>query len=139
MVKMETIKVPLAGFLGAGAGASVTTLGAEYTARATGQIGWNACAVKGAVKGVLGLLLYGVSMRLPGAWSFFVEMMAYAGWGSWFLDLFMALHPGGIAGFAEKLAIETRVMAAGGRRVGARLGELEGNAEAKKEAAAEIF
>lgn len=137
MVKMETIKVPLAGFLGAGTGAGITTLAAEYTARVTGQVKWNACAVKGAVKGVLGILLYGISMRLPGAWSFFVEMMAYAGWGSWFLDIAIALHPGGIPGLAEKWAIETRVIAAGGRRVGSKLGELENKVGQK--AAAEIF
>lgn len=136
MVAIKKIQVPLTGFFGAGVGASVTTLGAEYTSRATGQVGWNACAVKGAVKGVLGLLLYGVSMRIPGMWSFWVEMMAYGGWGSWFFDIFMALHPGGIAGFAEKLAIETRVMAAGGRRVGSKLGELEKGAGAEEKATA---
>ena len=128
MVKIASIKVPLTGFVGIGSGITVGTLAAEWTSRSTGQLAWNAAAVKAAVKGGLGLVFYGISTRLgPGSAlaSFFLEMFAYGSWGSIFLDIAMAAYPGGIPGLAEDWAITARTMAAGGRKVVTELSRLE--------------
>ena len=127
MVKIASIKVPLTGFVGIGSGITVGTLAAEWTSRSTGQLSWNAAAVKAAVKGGLGLVFYGISTRLGGSplASFFLEMFAYGSWGSIFLDIAMAAYPGGIPGLAEDWAITARTMAAGGRKVVTELSRLE--------------
>lgn len=122
------VKVPLTGIVGVGTGATLGTLAGEWTARSTGQVKWNACAVKAAVKGAVGLIFYGISTRLGpmrALSSFFVEMMAYGCWGSIFLDVAIAAYPGGIPGLAEDWAIAARTMAAGGKKVVQRLNELE--------------
>ena len=121
----KKIKIPLTGFVGVGSGATVGTLAAEFTSRATGQVAWNACAVKAGVKGGIGLLLYMVSQRLGPLGSFFAEMFAYGSWGSIFFDVALAAYPGGIPGIAEDWASTTRVYAAGGRRVVRELGKIE--------------
>lgn len=125
---MTTIKIPLTGFFGVGTGATVGTLTAEWTSRATGQVKWNAAGVKAAVKFGIGLLVYGISTRLGPAHalaSFFLEMMAYGSWGSIFLDIALAAYPGGIPGLAEDWAITARTMAAGGKKVVRELNRLE--------------
>lgn len=123
---MKTIKVPVVGFLGGGTGAVTGTLMAEWTSRSTGQLKWNACGVKSAVKFGVGLLGYGISTKLDGAMSsFFAEMFAYGCWGSIFFDIALAAYPGGIPGLAEDWAITARTMAAGGRRVVRELSTLE--------------
>jgi hypothetical protein len=122
------VKVPITGFFGAGTGVTVGTLAAEYTSRATGQVAWNACAVKGGVKFVVGLIPYMISTKLgPGSAlaSFFCEMFAYGSWGSIFLDVALAAYPGGIPGLAEDWAVTTRVYAAGGKKVASELTRLE--------------
>jgi len=122
------VKVPITGFFGVGTGASLGVLGAEFTSRATGQVSWNACAVKGGVKLVIGLIPYIISTKLgPGRAlvSFFCEMFAYGSWGSWFLDVALAAYPGGITGLAEDWASTVRVYAAGGKKVVRELGKIE--------------
>lgn len=137
------VKVPLTGFVGVGTGASVGTLGAEWVSRSTGQTKWNACAVKGAVKFGVGLILYGVSTRIMSPLtSFFCEMFAYGSWGSWFLDVAMTAYPGGIPGLAEDWAIAVRTMAAGGKKVVRELSKLEGTptgAKAGEQVASAMF
>ena len=121
----KKIKIPLTGFVGVGTGATLGTLAAEFTSRATGQVSWNACAVKTGVKGGIGLLLYVVSQRLGPLASFFTEMFAYGSWGSIFFDIALAAYPGGIPGIAEDWASTVRVYSAGGRRVVRELGTIE--------------
>jgi MFS family permease len=126
MVAWKNVKVPLTGFAGVGTGASIGTLAAEWTSRSTGQTAWNACAVKAGVKGLIGLLGYGISTRIGGPLgSFFAEMFAYGSWGSIFFDIALAAYPGGIPGLAEDWASTTRVYAAGGRKVVRELGTIE--------------
>lgn len=123
---MRTIKVPVTGFFGAGTGITVGTLAAEWTSRSTGQLKWNAAAVKAGVKFGIGLLTYGISTKIGSPLtSFFLEMFSYGAWGSIFLDVALAAYPGGIPGLAEDWAITTRTMAAGGRKVVRELGRLE--------------
>ena len=121
----KKIKIPLTGFVGVGTGATLGTLAAEFTSRATGQVAWNACAVKAGVKGGIGLLLYMISQRLGPLASFFAEMVAYGSWGSIFFDVALAAYPGGIPGIAEDWASTVRVYSAGGRRVVRELGKIE--------------
>jgi len=130
---MKTIKVPLTGFVGVGTGVSVGTLAAEFTSRATGQTGYYAAGVKGLIKGIIGGVGYGISTKLGperALASFFAEMFAYGTWGSWFIDLALAMYPGGIPGLAEDWASSIRVYAAGGRKVVRELGKLERKTEA---------
>ena len=137
MAITKKIEVPLTGLVGVGAGASIGTLAGEYTSRVTGQTSWSACGVKAAVKGVIGLLGYGISTRLGGPLSsFFAEMFAYGSWGSIFLDIALAAYPGGIPGLAEDWASTTRVYAAGGRKVVRELGTIERTAEVPATASA---
>ena len=120
------VKVPLTGFAGAGTGIAVGTLAAEWVSRSTGQVAWNAAAVKGAVKFGLGLVFYGLSSKIESAVpSFFMEMFSYGCWGSIFLDIALAAYPGGIPGLAEDWAITTRAYAAGGRKIVTELRKLE--------------
>ena len=123
---LAKMKIPFTSLVGVGTGGSVGTFFAELTSRATGQTGWAACGVKGVVKGVVGLVAFGVSSVIsPGIKSMFLEMMSYGSWGSIFFDIFLAAYPGGLAGMAEYWAVQLRTMAMGGRRVAGRLGELE--------------
>lgn len=123
---MTKIKVPTVGFLGAGTGITLGTLAAEWTSRSTGQVQWNAAAVKAGVKFGVGLLTYGISTRVASPLSsFFMEMFSYGCWGSIFLDVALAAYPGGIPGLAEDWALTARTMAAGGRKVVSELSSLE--------------
>lgn len=121
-----SVPVPVVGFLGAGSGLALGTLGAEYVSRVAGQSGWAAVGVKGITRGLIGTAAYVGSTKIKGAkTSFFAEMLAYGDLGGFFLDVALALHPGGIPGLAEDLATTTRVMAAGGKQVVKELSELE--------------
>jgi hypothetical protein len=122
---VKKIKIPLTGFVGVGTGATLGTLAAEFTSRATGQVSWNACAVKAGVKGGIGVLLYVISMKLGPLGSFFTEMIAYGSWGSIFFDIASAAYPGGIPGLAEDWASTVRVYSAGGKKVVRELGKIE--------------
>ena len=133
------IKIPLTGFVGVGTGATLGTLAAEFTSRATGQVAWNACAVKTGVKGGIGLLLYMISQRLGPLASFFAEMVAYGSWGSIFFDVALAAYPGGIPGIAEDWASTVRVYSAGGRRVVRELGAIERKAAGVSATASAVF
>jgi len=125
---MKTISVPTVAFLGGGTGIAVGTLGAEWVSRSSGQVKWNACAVKAGVKFGIGLVAYAISTKIPvthALVSFFAEMFAYGSWGSIFLDVALAAYPGGIPGLAEDWAITARTVAAGGRKVVRELEKLE--------------
>jgi len=135
----KKIKIPLTGFVGVGTGATLGTLAAEFTSRATGQVAWNACAVKAGVKGGIGLLLYMISQRLGPLASFFTEMVAYGSWGSIFFDVALAAYPGGIPGIAEDWASTVRVYSAGGRRVVRELGAIERKAAGVSATASAVF
>jgi len=135
----KKIKIPLTGFVGVGTGATLGTLAAEFTSRATGQVAWNACAVKAGVKGGIGLLLYMISQRLGPLASFFAEMVAYGSWGSIFFDVALAAYPGGIPGIAEDWASTVRVYSAGGRRVVRELGAIERKAAGVSATASAVF
>jgi MFS family permease len=129
----------MTGFIGAGTGVTVGALAAEWVSRSTGQDGWNACGVKAAVKGGVGLLAYGISTKLGpmrALSSFFAEMFAYGAWGSIFLDIAMAAYPGGIPGLAEDWAITARTMAAGGRKVVTELSRVQQTQNAAKQTVA---
>lgn len=117
----DKVKEPVAGFAGAGIGLAGTDYAAEFTARATGQIGWNKAAVKGVVKGIIGLLCFGVGLKVRGAWSIFAKVMAYAGWGGIVPDILAAQFPGGIPGLAERAAVAVRTWGRGAERVAAEL------------------
>lgn len=120
MVKVAALKVPVIGLTGAGSGMALGTLAAEYTSRSTGQIGWNAFGVKALVKGGIGTVAYLGSTKLGddhATAGFFVETLAYGCLGSIFMDLAIALYPGGIPGLAEDWAMTTRTLAAGGRKI----------------------
>ena len=119
------VKIPLVGTLGVGTGAVGSTLAAEWTSRSTGQVAWNACAVKAGVKFGLGLIFYGISRKLGTLGAFFFEMMSYGSWGSILFDIAQAAYPGGVAGLAEDWALTTRSYAAGGRKIVKELGALE--------------
>jgi hypothetical protein len=121
-----SVKIPVVGTLGVGTGAVAGTFAAEWTARSTGQVAWNAAGVKAGVKFALGLLFFGISKKLGGVVSsFFFEMMCYGSWGSIFFDIAMAAYPGGIPGMAEDVALTTRSYAAGGERIIKELGTIE--------------
>ena len=135
----KKIKIPLTGFVGVGTGATLGTLAAEFTSRATGQVAWNACAVKAGVKGGIGLLLYMISQRLGPLASFFTEMVAYGSWGSIFFDVALAAYPGGIPGIAEDWASTVRVYSTGGRRVVRELGAIERKAAGVSATASAVF
>lgn len=117
------------GFTGAGSGMAIGTLAAEFTARAAGQTKWAACGVKSGIKLGISAISYLAARKLDDARysssSFFAEMFAYGSIGSIFLDVALALYPGGITGLAEDWAVTARVYAAGGRKVAARLSETE--------------
>jgi len=123
-----SVKLPTIGFVGVGTGISTGTILAEFTARATGQKSWAACAVKGGVKFGVGLITLGISRKLGAlraTSSFFCEMFTYGAWGSILLDIFLAAYPGGLPGLAEDWAVTTRTIAAGGKKVIRELNELE--------------
>ena len=128
MVNVAKLKVPLIGLSGAGSGMALGTLAAEYTSRSTGQVGWNAFLVKGGVKTGIGVIAYLASGKIGdknATTGFFVETLAYGCFGSIFMDLAVALYPGGIAGLAEDWSMTTRTLAAGGRKVVRELGTIE--------------
>ena len=128
MVKIAVLKVPLIGLSGAGSGMALSTLAAEYTSRTTGMTGWNAFGVKAGVKTGIGALAYAASYKIGDKHAtagFFVETLAYGAFGSIFMDLAVALYPGGIAGIAEDLAMTSRTLAAGGRKVVRELSVME--------------
>lgn len=128
MVKVAMLKVPVIGLTGAGTGMALGTLAAEYTSRSTGQVGWYAFGVKAGVKTGIGAIAYLASDKLGvnhATAGFFVETLAYGCFGSIFMDLAVALYPGGIAGLAEDWAMTTRTLAAGGRKVVRELGTIE--------------
>jgi len=138
MVKIAVLKVPVIGFAGAGSGMALGTLAAEYTSRATGQVGWNACGVKAGVKTGIGALAYAASYKLGdnhATAGFFIETLAYGAFGSIFMDLAVALYPGGIAGLAEDWAMTSRTLAAGGRKVVRELNQIEQQQAAQRKAA----
>lgn len=122
-------KIVIAGVGGAGAGASLSTLFAEFTSRASGQVGWASCAVKGVVKIVVGLLSYGIGTRLNGLGTMFFEIFSYTSFGSILMDVIVAAYPGGIPGLAEDWAVTARVFAAGGRGTAGELAMLERGTE----------
>lgn len=125
MVQLAKLKVPVVGLTGAGSGMALGTLAAEYTSRSTGQVGWYAFGVKGGVKLGIGALTYLAADKIGDKHAtagFFVETLAYGCLGSIFMDLAIALYPGGIAGLAEDFAMTTRTLAAGGRKVVRELG-----------------
>jgi len=124
------VKVATVATTGAVTGLALPTLAAEFTSRATGQTGWNACGVKALVKTVIGVPIYLLSGRLEGAAAMFAEMFAYTSWGSIILDVVLAAYPGGIPGLAEDAASMVRVASAGGRRVVRELGTIEKTAGA---------
>ncbi len=128
MVNTVSVKIPTIGILGAGSGIATGTLVGEWTARSVGQTGYAALGVKAGVKGGISLLSYGASKKLGvehDMASFFAEMFAYGCLGSVFLDVALALVPGGLPGLAEEFAMATRVMATGGRRVVRELSVIE--------------
>ena len=127
MIQVPTkIKIAVTGLGGAGTGIVAGTLAGEVTSRATRQVSWNACAVKAAVKGTIGLVVFGVSGRVGNAVaSFFLETMAYGAWGSILVDIATAWYPGGLVGLAEDWASTLRVYSAGGKAVVRELKNLE--------------
>jgi len=129
------IRIPVTGIAGTGVGATVSELSSETIARATGQTGWAKVGVKGAVKGALFLAFYGLSTRLPGAWSLFSEIAGYSSLGMIVPDVLYQVFPGGIWGLAENFAVSLRTWAMGAERIKAEIESLESGAE--KETAAE--
>ena len=141
MVNVAKLKVPVIGLLGAGAGITLGTFAAEYTSRSTGQTGWNAFGVKAGVKTGIGALAYAVSYKLGtdhATTGFIIETLAYGAFGSIFMDLAVALYPGGIAGLAEDLAMTSRTLAAGGRKVVRELSTIEQANATRKGAPLEV-
>ncbi len=139
MVKVAALKIPVIGLTGAGSGMAIGTLAAEYTSRATGQVGWYAFGVKGLVKLGIGSVTYLGSTKLGlnhATAGFFVETLAYGCLGSIFMDLAIALYPGGIAGLAEDWAMTTRTLAAGGRKITQQLTAIEQQQMASRQKAA---
>lgn len=120
--------VPLTGMAGAGVGLVITELPAEITTRVTGLTGYAKAGAKTLVKGVVGSLLFALSLyagvRHPtlalGSLS-----GAFAGWGSIFVDWITALYPGGIPGLAERIAGFLRVYSMGAQRVTPTMARLE--------------
>ena len=122
---LEPYKEQISGFAGAGFGLSTSELAAEFTARATGQMGYFKAALKTFVKIILGALYYGAGKKAAGAWRTFGEVAGYSSWGSIIMDWIQAAYPGGIPGFAERLAVSARVWAMGAERVAAEIRALE--------------
>lgn len=115
------IRVPLAGITGAGLGTVTGELTGETVARSVALTGWKKVGIKGAVKGGICALAYGISLKLPGSWSLFAEIFGYGSAGSWFYDVFYQLFPGGIWGMAESMAVSLRTWAVGKDKVKAEI------------------
>jgi len=138
-VTLRKYQIPFTGILGAGAGAAVGELGAETIARATAQTGWAKVGVKGAVKAGIGLLLYGISTRVPGLWSLFTEIAGYSSVGSIIPDVIYQITPGGLWGLAEGMAVSLRAWAVGAPRVRAEIGALSGSKTASRKVEASTW
>ena len=142
MVSVMKLKVPMIGLTGAGTGMALGTLAAEFTSRSTGQVGWYAFGVKAGVKTGIGAIAYLASDKIGvnhATAGFFVETLAYGCLGSIFMDLAVALYPGGIAGLAEDWASTVRVYVAGGKRVVRELGAIERKAAGVPVIASAVF
>jgi len=123
------VRIPVTGIAGTGVGATVSELTSETIARATGQKGWARVGVKGAVKGGLFLLFYGLAGRLPGLWSLFSEIAGYTSLGMIVPDVLYQVFPGGIWGLAESFAVSLRTWAVGAERIKAEIESLESMVE----------
>jgi len=113
----------LLGFGGAATGLVTGELSSEFTARTLGWTGYKKAGVKTAVKGLIGALFLGAS-AIPGAAPFTMPA-ALSTWGSIVLDWISARFPGGVYGFAERLAVSVRKWTMGAERVAAELAALE--------------
>jgi len=109
----------------AGVGLGVSELAAEFTARTTGLTGYVKAGAKTLVKAITGTLFWGLGLKAA----------AFASWGSTLLDWLFAIYPGGIPGFAERLAVTVRTWTMGVERVAAEMAALE-RVEAPKSVAA---
>lgn len=92
------------GGTGAGAGAGVGELCAELVAKLAKQTGWAKFGIKAAIKGAIGILLYGASYMVGGIPSYFIKMMGFGSFGGIVIDLISTLFPGGIPGISERVA-----------------------------------
>ena len=122
---VASYKVPAAGLIGAGAGMSVAEFISEFVARVTGQVKWAKVGVKGVVKGLLGVLFFFASTKLPGLWSLGMEISSYGAFGSIIPDVIFAVYPGGVVGLSETAAVSVRAMMAGAEVAGERMAEWE--------------
>jgi len=113
----------LLGVGGAATGLTLGELSSEFTARTLGWTGYKKAGVKTGVKGLLGCLFLGAS-AIPGAAPFTMPA-ALSAWGSILLDWISARFPGGVYGFAERLAVTARKWAMGAEKVAAELSALE--------------
>ena len=103
------------GALSAGVGLGASELAAEFTARTTGLTGYMKAGAKTLVKIITGTLFWGLGLKAA----------AFASWGSTLLDWLFAIYPGGISGFAERLAVTVRTWTMGVERVAAEMTALE--------------
>ena len=122
---LRKYEIPLTGLAGAGTGAAVGELASETVARAAGLAGWKKFGVKAALKAGLGVLFYGVSSRLAGMPSLFMEIAGYGSAGSIIADLIYQLYPGGLWGLAEAAAVSIRTAVMGASRISAEVRKME--------------
>ena len=113
----------LLGFGGAATGLVTGEFSSEFTARTLGWTGYKKAGIKTAIKGLVGALFLGAS-AIPGAAPFTMPA-ALSTWGSIVLDWISAKYPGGVFGFAERLAVSVRKWAMGAEKVAAELAALE--------------
>jgi len=125
-------RVIATGIGGSAAGITSAELLSETVARALVLTGWPKCGLKGVLKGLLGCVFYFLSARLPGLWSLFAEMMCYSSIGSWCLDIYLTLFPGGIIGLSERIAMGIRKATVGVEVIASEMAEHGGPEEEKE-------
>jgi len=126
---LRKYEIPITGVLGAGTGAAAGEFVSETIARASGQTGWRRFGIKAALKAGLGVVFYGISSRLSGMPSLFMEIAGYGSAGSIIADLIYQIYPGGLWGLAESAAVSLRTAVMGAPRIRAEIERLEEKTE----------
>ena len=121
----EETKIHISSALGTGVGLATTEYLSEFAATVARLSGWLKFAVKGLIKGVVGIIALVLSARIPGLWAVFMECFGYGSLGGILLDLIAAIRPGGVAGAAHATAMAVGGASGKAKVVVARLKELE--------------
>lgn len=121
----KKVKDYASGTLGAGFGLVTTEFVSESVADAAGQTGYAKFGLKAVVKAGIGGLFAYAAYKVPGLWSMFFLVSAWAGFGSILIDLISAAYAGGVEGAASDFVSYLKGLSAGTSAAGKALARYE--------------